>query len=343
MIFNVAVCVCVCALLMRSFHLHAEPSIQRKFTCGLGSVWREELESASLMASWTHLSTLIERAWASPTLVYSIENFVCVCMRTYMKFTYCISFASMIQYNIRKFFSSHTAYPWFSIQRSKLLSSGHAVFAPAWLRKTSWSARKGNYQCHYAAVWERGHASVMTTVQVANKLHEGRARASHSLHVASLQTIDKPHCNGRGLCRVTTRSTLLGPLQPSWKHKASTGGKRQRNRQIVILLKIFGMNSRNFYAEKSSLLTRKNWWRESVNFGMLSTWRSVRSTSVIFSKSFQRLSNLKGRQQDINNIVIGCDTALYIFVALYNSVPCYTFFPSSTHCRRVYWWVWLHG
>ena len=38
----------------------------------------------------------------------------------------------------------------------------------------------------------------MLRVQIANKLYEGRARASHSLH-ASLQTIDKPHCNGRGL------------------------------------------------------------------------------------------------------------------------------------------------
>ena len=37
----------------------------------------------------------------------------------------------------------------------------------------------------------------MPRVQVANKLHEGRARASHSL-LASLQTINKPHCNGRG-------------------------------------------------------------------------------------------------------------------------------------------------
>ena len=38
----------------------------------------------------------------------------------------------------------------------------------------------------------------MPRVQVANKLHEGRARASHySLH-ASLQTVNKPHCNGRG-------------------------------------------------------------------------------------------------------------------------------------------------
>ena len=43
-------------------------------------------------------------------------------------------------------------------------------------------------------------------VQVANKLHEGRARASHSLH-ASLQTVDKPHCNGRGFAHA--RPTML--------------------------------------------------------------------------------------------------------------------------------------
>ena len=43
-------------------------------------------------------------------------------------------------------------------------------------------------------------------VQVANKLHEGRARASHSLH-ASLQTVDKPHCNGRGSAHA--RPTML--------------------------------------------------------------------------------------------------------------------------------------
>ena len=46
----------------------------------------------------------------------------------------------------------------------------------------------------------------MPRVQVANKLHEGRARASHSLHV-SLQTIDMPHCNGRGFAHA--RPTML--------------------------------------------------------------------------------------------------------------------------------------
>ena len=46
----------------------------------------------------------------------------------------------------------------------------------------------------------------MPRVQVVNKLHEGRARASHSLHV-SLQTVDKPHCNGRGLAHA--HSTML--------------------------------------------------------------------------------------------------------------------------------------
>ena len=46
----------------------------------------------------------------------------------------------------------------------------------------------------------------MPRVQVANKLHEGRARASHTLH-ASLQTVDKPHCNGQGFAHA--RSTML--------------------------------------------------------------------------------------------------------------------------------------
>ena len=46
----------------------------------------------------------------------------------------------------------------------------------------------------------------MPRVQVANMLHKGRARASHSLH-ASLQTVDKPHCNGRGFAH--TRPTIL--------------------------------------------------------------------------------------------------------------------------------------
>ena len=47
---------------------------------------------------------------------------------------------------------------------------------------------------------------MMPRVQVTNKLHEGRARASHSLH-ASLQTVDKPLCNGRGLAHA--RPTML--------------------------------------------------------------------------------------------------------------------------------------
>ena len=54
---------------------------------------------------------------------------------------------------------------------------------------------------------------MMPRVQVANKLHEGRARASHShsLH-ASLQTVDKPHCNGRGFAhaRPTMSPSIFG-------------------------------------------------------------------------------------------------------------------------------------
>ena len=46
----------------------------------------------------------------------------------------------------------------------------------------------------------------MLRVQVANKLHEGRATASLSLHV-SLQTVNKPHCNGRGFAHA--RPTML--------------------------------------------------------------------------------------------------------------------------------------
>ena len=37
-------------------------------------------------------------------------------------------------------------------------------------------------------------------------IHEGKARVSHSLH-ASLQTVDKPHCNGRGFAH--DRPTML--------------------------------------------------------------------------------------------------------------------------------------
>ena len=63
-------------------------------TCGATSAWDgEELDCSG--------KYLGERERAPS------ENFVCA----YVRFTYRISFASMIQYNIRKFFNPRTTYP----------------------------------------------------------------------------------------------------------------------------------------------------------------------------------------------------------------------------------------
>ena len=103
-------------------------------------------------------------------LVCSIENFVCGCMptcvRTYVRTsTDRILFPSIIQYNI-----TSTTYPSSNSTNSSTINSmiemfshGHAMFVPAWLGLAC--SKKGRLSLRCSAA------------QVANKLHDGRARA----------------------------------------------------------------------------------------------------------------------------------------------------------------------
>ena len=106
--------------------------------------------------------------------MYSIENFVCACVRACVcmsvRFTYRISFASMI---LRKFFSPHTTYPrsnstietFFTWPRSSICTR---------LTRTSLEHKKGklSVSLHYS-LRERGDTSVMPRVQVANNYSRG--------------------------------------------------------------------------------------------------------------------------------------------------------------------------
>ena len=114
-------------------------------------------------------------------LVCSIENFVCGCMHTCMR-TYV------------RMYSPHTAYCFHPLSNTTLLvlhsypcsnstnsstinsmiemfSHGHAVFVPAWLGLAC--SKKGRLSLHCSAA------------QVANKLHDGRARARRAAIVCT--------------------------------------------------------------------------------------------------------------------------------------------------------------
>ena len=122
---------------------------------------------------------------ARPTLVCSIQNFVCACMcvHVYIRTVHIpriVCIHNPIQHSI----------VFQSTYRISMIRFNDRIFF-MWPRSIS-SERETitTLQC------ERGHASAMLRVQVTSKLHvhKGRTRA-RNLH-ASLQTTDKPHCNG---------------------------------------------------------------------------------------------------------------------------------------------------